>query len=400
MKILMLTHRLPYAPNRGDRIRAYFILRHLSRVADVHLFSMVHDEDEASRGDDCTAAASVTLVPASYWRNRAAAVAALPTRRPLTHVLLNAPDMEARFRRTLDRVQPDLVLSYCTGMAPLALAGLDAGTPFALDMVDVDSVKWRELSASSAMPLNWIYAREARCLSEFERTAVSRAAATFVVNERERSVLQASVPGAHVHVVPNGIDLSAFAPSTGPSDMQSAVFCGVMDYPPNEQAAIWTAKEIWPLVRTRVPGAKLFLVGANPTERVRRLSLDDESIVVTGSVPDVRPYLWNAAVSVAPLRTARGLQNKVLEALAARLPVVTTSAVFEGLPDSARAGCFRADSIECMAGAIAGLLEQDPAARRAMADRADLTSLEWQQQLAPLVPLLQRAVEQREEAVA
>jgi glycosyltransferase involved in cell wall biosynthesis len=168
-----------------------------------------------------------------------------------------------------------------------------------------------------------------------------------------------------------------------------------MDYAPNEDAALWLAQEIWPAVRAARPDATLTFVGPNPTARLTGACAADASIHITGRVPDVRPALWDSAVSVAPLRVARGLQNKALEALAAGLPTVITSAVAAGLPPSALAGCAVADTAAECAARILELLALDPDGRRARAARADLDAFSWSTTLAPLRTILQAAIDAR-----
>jgi sugar transferase (PEP-CTERM/EpsH1 system associated) len=392
MRVLFLTHRLPYAPNRGDRIRAYHVLKTLAGRAEVDLFSLVHDDDEASRaGDIGGLAASVTVARAPWLRNRLRGIAALPGRRTLTHVLLDAPGARAALARLAARRPPDIVLAYCSSMARFALEPPLDRYPFVLDMVDVDSEKWAGLARTARAPLCWIYAREARLLAGFEAHAARRAHATLVVNERERTSLARIAPEADIHVVPNGVDLDAFRPKDPPSAEARVVFCGVMSYPPNEQGSLWLAREVWPLVRARRPDARLGLVGADPTQAVRRLALDDPSIEVTGTVPDVRPHLWRAAVAAAPLLTARGLQNKVLEALAAGLPCVTTPAVFEGLPPEVAPGCYVAAAPAAFADALCDLLACPPDARRSRALQAELAALAWPARLAPILGMIEGA---------
>jgi sugar transferase (PEP-CTERM/EpsH1 system associated) len=263
--------------------------------------------------------------------------------------------------------------------------------PAVLDMVDVDSEKWRILAQTVSAPRRWIYAREARCLARFEQVAVRHARTTFVVNERERETLLRLVPDAVVHTMPNGIDVAGFAPPAAPGDPAQVVFCGVMNYPPNEEAAVWLARSIWPIVHQQRPDATLVLVGSNPTRAVRELRNVELGISVTGEVPDVRPYLWNAAVAAAPLRIARGVQNKVLEAVAAGLPVVSTAAVAAGLPAEMCAAIRVADDAESFATALLKLLDLSPLERRQIAGRADLRALSWPVRLHELPAILARA---------
>ncbi len=291
--------------------------------------------------------------------------------------------------------RPDVVLAYCTGLAALASHPSLDGVPLVLDMVDVDSAKWRDLAVKTAAPLRWVYAREARCLARFEADIVARARATTVVSERERTTLKSRCPGANVQVVSNGIDVAHFGPPGPPAQDARVVFCGVLDYPPNEQAAVRLCRDIWPLVRWAAPEAGLLLLGSNPTARIHALAARDRSIEVTGAVPDVRPHLWRSAVSVAPIEVARGLQNKVLEALAAGLPAVVTPVVAQGLPDGVMPACLVAGPDGDFAEAILSLLRQRPAARRAVAAQADCAPLRWDATLAPLLPLLDPAAAPR-----
>jgi glycosyltransferase involved in cell wall biosynthesis len=264
--------------------------------------------------------------------------------------------------------------------------------PFVLDMVDVDSEKWRALADVVSGPKRWVYRREAEVLAKFEHRAMTAAHATLAVNEKEAAALHMSHPDARVVVVQNGIALDAFSPPSPPSPEQTAVFCGVLDYAPNEEAALRLSQSIWPIVRRTVPDAHLLCVGANPTDRLLAAAANDPSITVTGTVPDVRPYLWQSAIGLAPLNVARGLQNKVLEALAAGLPVVVSPAVAEGLPATVRHAVVVADTNEAAAQAICTLFKTSPDARRQLASSANLGALTWDRQLSPLWDELCRAI--------
>jgi sugar transferase (PEP-CTERM/EpsH1 system associated) len=393
VRILFLTHRLPYAPNRGDRIRALHILRLLSNHAEVDLVSLVHDRDEQEHAADLRhLAASVTVAPVSRWLGYGRAVRALATGSPITHAMLDARAVGAACRRLAVERPPDVVLAYCSGMARFALAPPLSSLPLVLDMVDVDSLKWKALAETAAIPARWVYATEARRLSLFEARAARHAEAVLVVNDRERESLLHLEPAANVQVVPNGVALDEFCPPGPPSAEHRVTFCGVMSYRPNEEAAVWLARAVWPTVRARHPDARLCLVGSEPTPAVRHLSAADPTIEVTGAVPDVRPFLWRSAVAAAPLFVARGIQNKVLEAVAAGLPCVVTPTVIDGLPSQVLPGCRQAADASQFAAALLGLLDLRPAERRAMADRADMRSLAWDSQMASLIPILDGAV--------
>ena len=392
MRLLYLTHRLPYGPDRGDRIRAYHTLRVLAGNADVHVFSLVHDAAERRRVPMMRGLASgVTTAEVPRLRNLAAGVALLPSSRPLTHLLLHAPAARGALERLVRTWRPDAVLAFCSGMAPLAMMAPLHDIPFVLDMVDVDSGKWEDYSRTSRGLLRWVYAREARCLGRFEEAAIRHAHATLVVNERERRYLASRVPDADIRVLGNGIDIEAFRPEGPPASIPRVVFTGVFSYRPNERGALWFARDVWPRIRAARPDARLTLVGANPTQAIRDLTVTDSSIEVTGTVPEVRPYLWSAAVGVAPLLEARGVQNKVLEAIAAGLPVVTTPVVAQGLPHEALAACRIGADPQDYAGAVLDLLALSPEGRRTIAGRADLSSLTWRDRMGGLLPLLYSA---------
>ena len=250
MTILLLTHRLPWAPNRGDRIRAYHLLRALVTRHEVHLLSLVHDEEEASHAGDLKGlASSVTPVRIRRIRARVRAAAALAGSRPLTFALLDAPGLERAAARVAGRTAPDVVVAYCSSMARLLRVPALAARPAIIDMVDVDSEKWAALGAATRGPLGWIYRREARLLGRAEADLMRAARATTVVNDREAAAARRLAPDADVRVASNGIDLRAFSPPAGTARRPQVVFCGVMRYAPNFEAARFLARNVWPIVR-------------------------------------------------------------------------------------------------------------------------------------------------------
>jgi sugar transferase (PEP-CTERM/EpsH1 system associated) len=332
----------------------------------------------------------VTTAYVPRTRNLALGALKLATDTPLTHLLLDSPAMRPALERVLADWRPDAVLAYCSGVAPLSLEAPLAGIPFVLDMVDVDSAKWKAFAADARFPKSWVFRREARCLSAFEARAVRAAFASTVVNERERDTLLKVCPGAAIHVAPNGVDVESLAAPHPPAAEERVIFTAVFDYAPNADGAAWFAREVWPRVKKARPAAHLTLAGASPTAAVRRLA-EDPSIEVTGRVEDMRPYLWRSAVAVAPIFQSRGVQNKVLEAAAAGLPAVVTRTVADGLPDQVLPACRIANSADAFAAAVIELLALTPTARRREAARASLASLGWPARLAPLVAMIERA---------
>jgi len=386
MRVLYLCHRVPYAPNRGDRIRAYHTLRHLRKTGvDVHLLALAHDDDEASQEPHLEGLVnSWDVVRLPWLTNRWRATLALTGDVPLTHVLLDSNAIRPRLENTLSTFRPDLVMAFCSGTARFALEPPLSTLPFVLDMVDLDSEKWRALATQTRGPLRWIYRREARVLERFESRAMGLARHTLVVNERERISAERVARNGRVTVVPNGIDIDYFRPPDGRTRRPEVVFVGVFDYAPNAAGAAWMVKNVWPLVRQRHAGAQLTFVGSRPSTELRAAAASDSSITVTGAVPDVRPWLWRATVSAAPIFVARGLQNKVLEAMAAGLPVVTTTAVAAGLPPAVAACCRIADQPDEFARALVEHL----ASQREVTYDDVLAPFRWDSSLAALDPLL------------
>jgi sugar transferase (PEP-CTERM/EpsH1 system associated) len=394
MRILFLTHRLPYAPNRGDRIRAYHLLRLLVRHHEVHLVSLAHDDEELRHlGRMAAVAASARAAKVRWFRSHLGALPALAGSRPLTHALLSSPEFGAAIRAAVAEAPPDVILAFCTGIAYAAFEPPLAGIPCVLDMVDVDSEKWAELATRTGWPMKWIYRREARTLRRFERHAVERARATTVVSERERALAE-RVLGHAVTAVPVGVDVEAWNRPADAATAPEIVFCAVFSYAPNEEGAIWLASEVWPLVKRQVPYARLKLVGMSPSARVRALAADG-SVEVTGAVADVRPHVWQSAAAVAPLWLSRGTQTKVLEALAAGVPCIVTPAVLEGLPATARSACLCRKDAAGFAEAIVACLLHPASATGRSAIRESVQALDWDLQLRPFLPILEEAVRPR-----
>ena len=239
--------------------------------------------------------------------------------------------------QTVQRENIAAAVVFSSSMAQYAQA--HPQLPMLVDFVDVDSAKWAEYAPRHRWPLSWLYEREARRLLDCERAVAAQAQRSFFATEKEAALFRQQAPecAGRVEAMDNGVDTDYFSPDTKhPSPYEPGeiplVFTGAMDYWPNVDAVTWFAAEVLPRLRERRPQLRFHIVGRSPTAAVRALAADPGAgVVVSGTVPDVRPYLQHAAVVVAPLRLARGIQNKILEAMAMGRPVVAASACVEAL---------------------------------------------------------------------
>ncbi|MBG6080379.1 sugar transferase (PEP-CTERM/EpsH1 system associated) [Rubrivivax gelatinosus] len=327
-RLLFLAHRLPYPPNKGDKVRSYHLLRHLLARHEVHVGTFVDDpEDEAhvpTLARDCASLFAPRLHPR---RARAASLTALLDGRALTLRYYQDTAMARWVRRTVAERRIDAVVVFCSAMAQYA-EGL--GLPTLVDFVDVDSAKWTQFATDRGGPLAWLYRREGERLLVYEREVAARFQRSYFVTERETELFRSLAPecAGAVDALANGVDAEFFAPDAAraspyPAGAPAVAFTGAMDYWPNVDAVVWFVQEALPALRAAHPGLRLHVVGRNPAPAVRALA--GEAVAVTGTVPDVRPYLQHADVVVAPLRLARGIQNKVLEAMAMARPVVAAT---------------------------------------------------------------------------
>jgi sugar transferase (PEP-CTERM/EpsH1 system associated) len=292
---------------------------------------------------------------------------------------------------TLASERIDAVVAYSSTMAQFVHGPRYAGLARIADFVDVDSDKWRQYAARSRGPKAWVYAREARCLESYERRIAGEFDATLLVSAAEAALFRRIAPecASKVSHYDNGVDTEYFDPAPACEDPYGAagpvvVFTGAMDYWPNVEAVAWFVREVLPLVRRARPDARFAIVGSNPADEVKALASAD-GVLVTGRVPDVRPYLSHAAVAVAPLRIARGIQNKVLEAMAMARPVVCTPAAAEGLRDSLEISSGTSDDPQGFAERVLERLERGavPANREYV-----VRHYSWEGNLAPVQRLI------------
>jgi len=374
-KILFLAHRIPYPPHKGEKLRAYNLVKGLAERYDVYLGAPVDDPDDWQYRTALDDICAETCIADGRGRSRQrAAVEAIARREPVSFTYFRHRALMDWVRRTTLAHSFDAVMLYSSGTMPYLAAMAGTTCPLIVDFVDVDSEKWRVMGETEGGVKGRIYAREAVMLREAERRLAARADASLFVTENE-AALFGRVTGIadRVHAVGNGVDLAMWdgadaLPSPYADDgRKRVIFTGAMDYAPNIDAVTWFAREVMPILRARGRSVGFVVAGSNPTAAVQALACAD--IEVTGRVPDMKPYLLHADLAVAPLHLARGVQNKVLEAMAARLPAIVTATALDGIGARDGEAVTVAETGAEFADAVATLLD-DPARAATLAARA------------------------------
>ena len=394
--LLFLAHRIPYPPNKGDKLRSYHVLKHLAKRYRVHVGTFVDDSADWQHVDTVKAigGGETLCLPLSPRMARLRSAVGLATSQALALPYYRDARMTRWVEDIVERRAIRRVVVFSSPMAQYVNDLEDVER--LIDFVDVDSDKWNQYAKASGRAMAWIYRREAECLLAFERYSASRAIASVFVTKPE-SALFRKLAGdliSPVLTVENGVDAEFFSPehaalpdgwTRGRDDdaNRSIVFTGAMDYKPNVDAAAWFSREVLPLIRHQLPDATFWIVGARPTAEVKSLARTDE-IHVTGTVPEVRPYLAHAGVVVVPMRLARGIQNKALEAMAMGAATVVSATSALALNAVPGRDFQLADDADSFARAVVDLLNDRPArAKLGRAGRqAVLENYDWSRNLA------------------
>jgi sugar transferase (PEP-CTERM/EpsH1 system associated) len=409
--LLFLCHRFPYPPDRGEKIRIWHVLRHLARTHRIFLGCLVDDpRDWPHRPQVAALCAETGCFAIDKRRQKLLALARIRPGRPLMLDYYHHAGLHRWVAEVAARERIDAVYVFSTAMMPYAWPV--AAPRRVLDMVDVDSEKWTEYARTASFPMRLVWAREGRTLLAYERLAARNCDRTLLVTEAESRRFTELAPESWERIgwLENGVDLAGFSPldpagqpypdpypasedrtgggPTGGGPWLALV--GNMDYWPNADAADWFARAVLPLLRAGTASShmpRLAIVGANPGPAVLALGALP-GVLVTGRVSAVQPYLAHAAAVVAPLRIARGVQNKVLEGMAMGRPVIASPQAFEGIRAEPGRDLLVADGAAAMAQAVAEVLEgRHPglgAAARALVE----ARYAWDVQLAPLAAML------------
>jgi polysaccharide biosynthesis protein PslH len=390
MNILFLTQRVPYPPNKGDKLRSFNEIKFLSQRHAISLISLTEtpaDQPHAAELRRYCQSVDIVLQPA--WRSNLQALAALPTPRPLTLAFFYAKPLAELVRRKLRETSYDLLFAYCSSMAQYLEPVPDI--PKVIDFVDVDSEKWAQYARFAKFPRSLIYRLESQRLKRYEARIARTFQHGFLVSEKEVERFQQSVCSCStLSAVSLGVNHAFFQPSEELYTPTHLVFTGAMDYFANVETVLYFVHHILPLIQARVPDVKFYIVGRKPAKALQRLAQTHPNVIVTGYVERVQPYVQQAAAFVAPMRIAQGVQNKILEAMSMGVPVVTNSRGFEGLQAVPGQDLFIADQPEPFAERVVQLMT-DRALRQTIARHARHTietRYDWDTNLAKLEHVL------------
>jgi len=397
-KLLYLVHRIPYPPNKGDKIRSFNILKYLSQHFQVYLGTFIDDAHDWRYLKDLEAyCQDFYAAPLKPLQAKLRSLPALLGSSPMSIPYYKDAGLQSWIKAQKDQHDFDAVLVFSSAMAQYVMGQEWAHQHRVIDFVDVDSDKWLQYAATKSWPMNWIYRREANTLLKFDKQVADEFEASLFVSAKEAELF-ASMPGvdeAKVGHADNGVDIEYFNPDADYAnpygeDEQVIVFTGAMDYWANADAVTWFAQEVLPEVRKQHPEALFYIVGSRPSRQVQELA-NLSGIKVTGSVKEILPYLAHARLVVAPMRIARGVQNKVLEAMAMAKAVVVTPQGFDGITAEANNEVMVAESTLDFAFAVTELLDNpDKAAQLGQVARHHIEhAYAWENSLQVLLPKLE-----------
>lgn len=391
-KIIYLAHRIPFPPNKGDKIRSYHILKYLRSKYEVYLGTFVDDPDDEKYIPEIKKSYRHVCIDRPKFKR--AIIQSLLSRQSISEALYYSKHLENWIAELIQTETIDSIICFSSAMGQYALKFKDQVKTHIVDYVDVDSEKWRAYGLTRFFPLNLVYLREAKKLLLLEKKIAKSVHASLFVTEDERKLFEeVSNLSEHTYTIHNGVDIEYFNPDLHfenpyqDTDL-NIVFTGRMDYWPNVEAVQWFCSNVFKTIQATHPNSKFYIVGAKPTQTVEHLAAIS-NVIVTGQVSDIRPYLKYATVSVAPLQIGRGVQNKVLEAMAMRVPMVVSESALTGIQCQPNLPVVVAESIAEWVEALSHIFIQYPNMElRSNLRKNILDQYSWDQTLKPLATLL------------
>ncbi len=393
MNILYLCHRFPYPPTRGGKIRPFNMIKHLTAAGhQVTVCSLVRSPEEAEQGQGIAPyCADFAMGSVVEWAQVLRMITRLPVPTPSSMGYFYSPSMADQMDEFLASRRWDLIFVHCSSVAQYVSHVTDV--PKILDFGDMDSQKWLEYANYKPFPVSLGYRYEGAKMLAAEKKLATCFDLCTATTRAEKHTLDSYGTGADTDWFPNGVDAEFFCPADGSYDPDTISFVGRMDYYPNQECMTWFCSDIWPQLKSSRPALKLLIVGADPSPVIQHLG-DLDGVTVTGSVPDVRPYIRQSALMVAPLNIARGTQNKILEAMAMGVPVVTSRLAAAGVDADSGMHFLVADSPQDYVLAILTIISS-PAERERLAQAGRQRMLShhaWPRAMARLNGLIDRSI--------
>lgn len=340
MNIVVLSHRVPFPPNKGEKIRTYNQLEFLSRRGfNITVFCLLHEPGDEEHAAEYRKSADIEVVTEKIGLSKLRMLGGLLRLRSLSVANFYCVQLQKKLDAHLAGSAVDVIYSTSSSMAEYVIRGGRKSTArskprMVIDFMDLDSDKWRQYASVNRFPMSWVYRYEARILLEYEKKIQQYFDQCIFISSNEVALFKKRLAGGtdNLNVVGNGVDLTQFRP---PASMVfkkplTLLFSGVMDYFPNENAMCWFVDNVWPGLKLLHPDARLVIAGMNPGSTIMDMA-KDEQITVTGYVDDMLACYHEANVFIAPFQIARGVQNKILQAFACGLPVVSSVAGAEGI---------------------------------------------------------------------
>jgi len=407
LKVCVVSQRIPFPPNKGEKLRTYHQIEFLVSLGyNVEVLSLCENEDDKRYANQLAKKLNINVSVFQLGNKLVRYGWAFANRLPVSVGAFRSKQLQTQIDEKLNG-NSDVILLAASSLSHYVLASPayeNTSCKLLMDFMDVDSDKWRQYAATSSWPMKWIYNRESKGISALEAITNQKFERCFLIAEEETKLFYEQVDNTKpVTVLGNGLDFEAFYPANKDfteSDMQSPpnfLFTGVMDYKPNVDAVLWFVKMCWPSIRQSLPDAEFTIGGMNPTEEIK--SLDGKNgITVTGFVDDILPYFHRADAFVAPFRLARGVQNKVLQAAACALPIVSTSMGAEGINFANKNTMWIEDSaenfakacIEAINAAVTRKTDSESASKAQLSYQAIRSEYSWEQKLLPLKEALEQ----------
>lgn len=399
MNILILSHRVPFPPNKGEKIRTFHQIKRLKELGhELYLVSPLEDGDELPFFDQLAASFFHSIIYEPLPNKALRLAKGLLKGSSLSVANFYHAKIQSRMDELLESQQFDAIICTASSMAEYvfnsrSLASVAQKPLLIMDFMDVDSDKWGQYQQNSILPLSWVYGREQKLLSRYERRIATEFDACYLIAQAEVDLFKQNIGHFdNIHVLGNGMDCNTFHPAPNKVNNPNPVFLftGVMDYKPNVDAVVWFVENCWQTIRKRYSGATFIIAGMNPNTEVAKLA-EIHGIVVTGYVDDILPYYHCADVFIAPFRLARGVQNKILQAFACGLPVVATPMGAEGILCEQDKNILLALQPEEFVQQIDSLISH-PELAQSLGQQARNLIVEhysWEGQLSPIVNLLE-----------